>query len=285
MPRTQDFQKQFCDLAQTQFETQLAMINSLSSKTFEGLEKAIALNFNISKTALEQSASVARQLLQATDAKQFFTLSAAQIQPNIASLLAYGRQLSNIAVDMQADLVKATIDKASVIIQEVTPAKAADSADTVAAVRAEEATVAVQVPETIKTISPAAADEAEAAAKKAFHAASAHRASEAAAAKRIAEAAVTKKVAEAAAVENAARLAAKQAAKEAAAAKRAAQLIEVKTEAENSAANIATPAIALTAPETADSQAQPTAATMNKPANKAKPAIKAKAANTSQPKH
>lgn len=100
------FSEQISTATKTHFEAQLAMINALTSRTFEGVAKVIELNVNAAKASLEESAASTKQLLSAKDAQEFFTLSANQVQPNAEKVLSYGRHLAGIASSTQAEFTK-----------------------------------------------------------------------------------------------------------------------------------------------------------------------------------
>jgi hypothetical protein len=55
--------EQFSNATKANFESQFALFSSLTSKTFEGMEKLVELNINTAKAALENSSATARQLL------------------------------------------------------------------------------------------------------------------------------------------------------------------------------------------------------------------------------
>jgi phasin family protein len=99
--------EQFSNATKVNFETQFAMLSALTSKTFEGMEKLVDLNINAAKATLEDSSATARQLLAAKDAQEFFTLTAAQAQPNAEKALSYSRQLASIAAGTGAEFSKA----------------------------------------------------------------------------------------------------------------------------------------------------------------------------------
>jgi phasin family protein len=99
--------EQFSNATKANFETQFAMLSSLTSKTFEGMEKLVDLHISAAKATLEESSANARQLLQAKDAQEFFTLSAAQAQPVAEKAISYGRQLASIAAGTGAEFSKA----------------------------------------------------------------------------------------------------------------------------------------------------------------------------------
>lgn len=100
-------QDQISVATRSNLESQLAIFTALTYKTFEGIEKLVSLNINAAKASLEESTVTAKQLLTAKDPQEFFTLSAAQAQPNIEKAIAYGRHFAHIASSTQAEFNKA----------------------------------------------------------------------------------------------------------------------------------------------------------------------------------
>src|SRR5471030_2920389 len=94
--------EQFSAASKANFDAQLAMLTSLTNKAFDGVEKIVELNLNAVKSSLEESAVVAKQLLSAKDAQEFFSLTGAKAQPSAEKAIAYGRQLASIASTTQA---------------------------------------------------------------------------------------------------------------------------------------------------------------------------------------
>ena len=99
--------EQFSAATKSSFEAQLALITTLSNKTFEGVEKIIDLNLTAAKSSLEESNAAMKQLLTIKDPKEWISASAAQAQPNAEKALAYGRHLASIASGVQAEYSKA----------------------------------------------------------------------------------------------------------------------------------------------------------------------------------
>ena len=99
--------EQFSAATKANFDAQLAMITSLTSKAFESVEKIVELNMTAVKSSLEESTAAANQLLSTKDPKEFFTLTATQAQPNAEKAVAYGRNLAAIAAGAQAEFTKA----------------------------------------------------------------------------------------------------------------------------------------------------------------------------------
>ncbi|CAN5147689.1 phasin family protein [soil metagenome] len=99
--------EQFSAATKTHFEAQLAMMTALTNKAFESVEKIVDLNMNVVKASLEESSSAAQKIMTAKDPQEFFSLSAAQSQPNAEKAIAYGRHLASIATSTQAEFTKA----------------------------------------------------------------------------------------------------------------------------------------------------------------------------------
>lgn len=100
------FQEQFSAATKTQFEAHIAMMTALTNKAFESVEKVIDLNMNVAKASLEESSANVQQLLSAKDPQEFYSLTAAQAQPNAEKAIAYGRHLAGIASSAQSELTK-----------------------------------------------------------------------------------------------------------------------------------------------------------------------------------
>lgn len=101
------FQEQFSAATKSNLEAQIALMTAFTNKAFESVEKVIDLNMNVAKASLEESAANVQQLLSAKDPQEFFSLSAAQAQPNVEKALSYGRHLAGIASSTQAEFTKA----------------------------------------------------------------------------------------------------------------------------------------------------------------------------------
>ncbi|MEH6436124.1 TIGR01841 family phasin [Massilia sp. DD77] len=99
--------EQFSNATKVSLESQFALLSSLTSKTFESMEKLADLNINAARATLEESSAVARQLLGAKDPQEFFALTASQAQPAAEKALSYSRQLASIATGTGAEFSKA----------------------------------------------------------------------------------------------------------------------------------------------------------------------------------
>jgi phasin family protein len=98
--------EQFSAASNAHYNAQLAVINALTSKAFEGVEKLVDLNLSLAKSSLEESNAAVKQLLTAKDAQEWLSLSAAHLQPNTEKALAYSRQVADIASGLQAEITR-----------------------------------------------------------------------------------------------------------------------------------------------------------------------------------
>lgn len=97
--------EQFSAVTKSQLEAQFKIFNTFASTAVDSAEKVIALNLNTTKASVEKSSAAARKLLDAKDAQELFTLNAGQ-PTGFDNLLAYGRQLYNIATAAQTELLQ-----------------------------------------------------------------------------------------------------------------------------------------------------------------------------------
>jgi len=102
------YQDQFSAATKTHFQAQLDLINTITTKTFEGLEKIVELTLSAAKASLEESAATAQQFASIKDPQELLALAQAQAQPTAEKAAAYGRHLASIVSATQAELTKAT---------------------------------------------------------------------------------------------------------------------------------------------------------------------------------
>jgi phasin family protein len=100
-------QDQLSTATRNNINAQLAMVTSLSSKTFEGFEKLWTLNVAAAKASVEESSVIIRQMLKANDAREIVSLSLAQAQPNVEKAIAYSRHVAHIASGTHTEFIKA----------------------------------------------------------------------------------------------------------------------------------------------------------------------------------
>jgi len=97
----------FSAATKANFDTFLAGWSNLTGKAIESVEKIVELNMTVAKTAFEESNAAAKQLISAKDPQEFFTLTAAHVQPTADKALAYARHVATIANGAQAEYTKA----------------------------------------------------------------------------------------------------------------------------------------------------------------------------------
>lgn len=121
------YQDQFSAATKTHFQAQLDLINTLTTKAFEGVEKIIELNLSAARASLEESSAAARQIAAINDPQELLAMAQAQAQPTAEKAAAYSRHLVSILSATQAELTKAaeaqvaeTSRKISVLIDEIT---------------------------------------------------------------------------------------------------------------------------------------------------------------------
>jgi phasin family protein len=134
--------EQLSNATKTHFDAQMAMMNTLTSKTLESMEKFIDLNLNAVRSSIQESSHTAKQLMSAKDAQEFFTLTSAQTKPTAEKALAYSREVVSLATHTQAEFTKAaeeqlleTNRKVLHLVEEVTKNAPAGSENAVAALK------------------------------------------------------------------------------------------------------------------------------------------------------
>ena len=143
--------QQLSDAAKSQWESQLDIFHTLSSKVFDSTDRIIALNLDTGKAALAKTTETAQQLLATQDPRDFLSYSTSQAQPAIESILAYSRQLFGSASSTQAELLaaaKARLDAAAPAAAPVAqPASAPVQVEAIVDVPAAPAAAAAPEPE------------------------------------------------------------------------------------------------------------------------------------------
>lgn len=81
---------------------------TLSRKAFEGVEKLVELNLSVARATLQESATLAKDLLAIKDPQELFAFQSAQLQPNAEKLASYSRHLYDIATQTQAEFSRLT---------------------------------------------------------------------------------------------------------------------------------------------------------------------------------
>ena len=120
------YQDQFSAATKVNLQAHLDLINNLTAKAFEGVEKIVELNLSATKATLEEATAAAKQLAAAKDPQELLSLAAAQAQPGAEKATAYSRHLAGIVSSTQAEFTKAaeaqiseTSRKLSALIDEI----------------------------------------------------------------------------------------------------------------------------------------------------------------------
>lgn len=98
--------EQLASATRANFEAQLGLINALTSKAFEGVEKIIELNLNATRASLDEVSEAVKQGSAAKGTQDLFSTAAAQV-PNAENAIDYSRQLAEISANMQAEFARA----------------------------------------------------------------------------------------------------------------------------------------------------------------------------------
>lgn len=119
--------EQFSDARKLQLETQFNFFHTFTDKAFESAEKLIALNFDASRTSLENSSALMRQMISARDPRDLLALTS-QTQSQFDSVLAYGRRLFGIAAGAPGDAGTPAAATPALSLVPPAPAPAAEAA-------------------------------------------------------------------------------------------------------------------------------------------------------------
>jgi phasin family protein len=79
---------------------------SLANANFAAYEKLAALNFNVTKSAFEESMNHAKALLNAKDVQEYVNINVAAAQPNLEKAIAYSRSVYELATQQQAEFTR-----------------------------------------------------------------------------------------------------------------------------------------------------------------------------------
>ena len=78
----------------------------LTNKAFEGVEKLVELNLQVTKAAFGEVAETTKAALSVKDAQELFALQAGLLQPAAEKAAAYSRHLYDIAAATNAEVAK-----------------------------------------------------------------------------------------------------------------------------------------------------------------------------------
>ncbi len=78
----------------------------LAHTQFAAFERLSALTFNATKSAFEDSVAHTKALMNAKDAQEFMNVSAAGAQPALEKVIAYSRNVYDVATQSQSEVTK-----------------------------------------------------------------------------------------------------------------------------------------------------------------------------------
>lgn len=99
--------EQFSNATKSALETQFNLFSSLSAKTFDSMEKLVALNLSTAKNSLADSTATARALLAVKSPQEFVSLTTDKVQPNAEKALAYSKEVTAIVRGTGAEFTQA----------------------------------------------------------------------------------------------------------------------------------------------------------------------------------
>ena len=88
------------------YQANLETLFALSQTAFSGVEKIVALNLNVAKANLQESADKSRAMMSVKDPQELLTWNAQQLQPAAEKAVAYSRLMYDIATSTQAEFTK-----------------------------------------------------------------------------------------------------------------------------------------------------------------------------------
>ena len=88
------------------YQANLETLFALSQTAFSGVEKIVALNLNVAKANLQETAEKTRAMLSVRDPQELLTWNAQQLQPAAEKAVAYSRLMYDIATSTQAEFTK-----------------------------------------------------------------------------------------------------------------------------------------------------------------------------------
>lgn len=99
------------NLLRANIDAQISAATALTGTAVESLQRLMELNLNAARASLEDSSTVAKQLMQAKDPQEFMSVTVSQAQPTLAKALSYSRHLADIATAAQDSLARATAEQ------------------------------------------------------------------------------------------------------------------------------------------------------------------------------
>ena len=89
-------------------KSNMETLTNLTRKAFEGFEKLLELNIQLSKTVMNEQVTQMNDVASAKDAQSLMTLQSQFLAPMTEKAIAYSRHLQTIAMETQAALIATT---------------------------------------------------------------------------------------------------------------------------------------------------------------------------------
>jgi len=100
--------EQLATATKSHLDAQLALVNALTGKAFEGVQKVIELHLDATKASMQEVADTMKQTGTAQGSQDLLSTAAEKAQPNVEKAIDYSRRLAELAANMQAEFAKAT---------------------------------------------------------------------------------------------------------------------------------------------------------------------------------
>jgi phasin family protein len=91
-------------------KSNMETLAQLSRKAFEGVEKLLELNLQVTKTLMHENVQHIEHAAQVEDVKEFLTAQANYVQPMTEKALSYSRHLYSILQDTRSEMTNITQD-------------------------------------------------------------------------------------------------------------------------------------------------------------------------------
>lgn len=98
--------EQMSAATKAQIEAQIELLNLLTTRTVDSVEKIIALNVDATKSTINDAASTVSQLLASKNPQEAMSITGAQTQPASEKAQEYGRNLADIVAKTQAEFTQ-----------------------------------------------------------------------------------------------------------------------------------------------------------------------------------
>lgn len=87
-------------------DAQMTFFADCSKKMIDGIQKLTALNVQVAKALLDESAANSKQMLSSTNQNEVFSILAGQSQPALEKIRAYQQHVRQICANTQVDVTR-----------------------------------------------------------------------------------------------------------------------------------------------------------------------------------